>query len=602
MDKLKKKLFRTKARRITTYIVSIIIGIMIMLITNDISRNHYNNKIKRVPYTEFVSMVDRGEIAMIQYSRDKEFMYGVLNIPEIKNLDYEEKEKYNYKPEHKVKTIYPSYEHFKKDFLEKDIEVLREEKGFTLSDFIGVLFSMLIPALWIFMVMRSVNPLGAFKKENLIQRSDVRFKDIIGQDEILGDIQFISALIKNQTLGYKVGTKIPRGILLSGEPGTGKTLIAKAIAGEAGVPFLYVNSSSLIELFVGAGARRVRQLFEIARSEAPCIIFFDEIDSIGINRGSRNYGHSENDQTINALLQEMDGFNARDGVFIIGATNRADDLDTALVRAGRFDRQIQVNKPRDWRVRADLFNYYLHKYNTDFRTINIPALAKQVSGFTGADIEAICNEASIVAVMRGLDHINMGCLEEAIDKKVFNGNRTKRDRLKRDRDIVAYHEAGHAVMNWLCGLEITRVSIIGTTSGVGGVVFGADSESQFLTKTEIENRIKVAYAGRASEEIKFNSITTGASSDITSATELISLYITRYGFDETYGLLDLSYLTDRGITDLSLREKLSSMSSKLYQDTVDLLRQHYNKVELIANALLERETLSGNEIYSILKG
>lgn len=296
----------------------------------------------------------------------------------------------------------------------------------------------------------------------------------------------------------------------------------------------------------------------------------------------------------------MDGFTGRDGVFIIAATNRADKLDSALTRAGRFDRQIVVNKPRDWKVRVKLFEFYLKQFSvTD--DIDIETLAKQVSGFTGADIAAICNEASIIAVMHKRPYIDMDCLEEAIDKKVFKGNRAKEEHFKEDKKIVAYHEAGHAVMHYLLGEPMSRASIIGTTSGVGGVVFGEDSDTQFLTKEYYENRVKICYAGRASEQIKFNSVTQGASSDITQATGILEEFVSRLGFDEEFGLLDMNVLAERQIIDRSNAFELMQKKSKeLYTETVDLLTKNYNLVEKLAQALLESETLSGKEIEDIL--
>ena len=484
--------------------------------------------------------------------------------------------------------------------LEKDVHLVLDRNSASIVEVLSMLMSLAIPIIWVALILKMMRrQMKGVDAKDIIQTSDVKFSDVIGQDEILDDVKFITELLKNRDLGEEIGAKVPKGILLSGEPGTGKTLIAKAIAGEAGVPFIYVNSSSFIEMFVGLGAKRVRETFKIARENAPCIVFFDEIDSIGIKRDTRG-SNTENEQTINALLQEMDGFTGRDGVFVIAATNRADKLDSALTRAGRFDRQIVVNKPRDWKVRVKLFEFYLKQFSVS-GDIDIETLAKQVSGFTGADIAAICNEASIIAVMHKKPYIDMACLEEAIDKKVFKGNRAKEEHFKEDKKIVAYHEAGHAVMHYLLGEPMSRASIIGTTSGVGGVVFGEDSDTQFLTKEYYENRVKICYAGRASEQIKFNSVTQGASSDITQATGILDEFVSRLGFDEEFGLLDMNVLAERQIIDKSNAFELMQKKSKeLYTETVDLLTKNYNLVEKLAQALLESETLSGKEIEDIL--
>ena len=558
------------------------------------------SKIEKVDYTDFLEDIENGKVDTVYYSTSDEWMTYTLLNDDTKDMSKEERENYIYKSKDKRRVQYPAYDTFRKDMLEKDVHLVLNRNSASAIEVLSMIISLAVPIIWVVLIMKMMK--GSMKgvdAKDIIQTSDVKFSDVIGQDEILDDVKFITELLKNRELGEEIGAKVPKGILLSGEPGTGKTLIARAIAGEAGVPFIYVNSSSIIEMFVGLGAKRVRETFKIARENAPCIVFFDEIDSIGIKRDTRG-SNTENEQTINALLQEMDGFTGRDGVFIIAATNRADKLDSALTRAGRFDRQIVVNKPRDWKVRVKLFEFYLKQFSVA-DDIDIETLAKQVSGFTGADIAAICNEASIIAVMHKKPYIDMTCMEEAIDKKVFKGNRAKEEHFKEDKKIVAYHEAGHAVMHYLLGEPMSRASIIGTTSGVGGVVFGEDSDTQFLTKEYYENRVKICYAGRASEQIKFNSITQGASSDITQATGILEEYVSRLGFDEEFGLLDMNVLAEKQIIDKSNAFELMQKKSKeLYTETVELLIKNYDLVERLAQALLESETLSGKEIEEVL--
>ena len=299
----------------------------------------------------------------------------------------------------------------------------------------------------------------------------------------------------------------------------------------------------------------------------------------------------------------MDGFTEREGIFVLAATNHPDKLDSALKRAGRFDRQIAINPPRDWTVRKQLFDYYL-KDKKVLDDVDLDTLSKTVSGFTGADIEMVCNEAGIIAISNKKEYIDNDCLIEAVDKKVFNGNKSKKASFEKDREVVAYHEAGHAVMTWLRHQPISRASIQATTSGVGGAVFGADNDSQFTTKQDMIDRVMIAQAGRASESIKYSDdlVTTGASNDITQLTETLTMYICRVGFDDNVGLVDINALAEVGIIDKKdLADRIKNMSNELYQDTVTLLKENYDKVEKLATKLLEVETMSGNEIVELLE-
>lgn len=599
IKKFFKRYFSSKNFKSSIIIVFCVITIICCFTNIAIMYKLDEDEIKKITYNEFLDLVNKNAVDTVTYSSSKEWMTITLWNEETKDMSDEELESYKYKNKDKRLVQYPAYEDFRKDMLEAEVNLKLDTSSVTFINIISSLISIGIPCIWIILIFRMLkSQTKGIDKEALIQTSDIKFENVIGQDEVLEDVQFITRLLKNHDIGEEVGAKVPKGILLAGEPGTGKTLIAKAIAGEAGVPFLYVNSSSLIEMYVGLGAKRVRELFKIARENSPCIVFFDEIDSIGVKRDSKN-SHSEAEQTINALLQEMDGFSGREGVFIIAATNRPDQLDSALVRAGRFDRRINISKPRDWKVRVELFKFYLSKFKFD-ESIDIENLAKTVSGFTGADIAALCNEASIIAVMKGKHSIDMDCMEEAIDKKVFNGNRSKEDHFKEDKRIVAWHEAGHAVAHYVLGEPMSRVSIIGTISGVGGVVFGQDTDTMFRTKDYYEKRVKICYAGRASEELKFDSVTQGACSDISQATELLREYVTKLGFNDEFGLLDIDVLSQYNIVDqnafLSL---LQVMSKNLYKDTVSLLKNNFKLVDLLAEKLLECETLSGNEVLEL---
>ena len=597
-----KDFFEKNWKKILKYF-GITIGFLFILgIVSTVISSYKNNLIEEVTYTDFLKMVKEKKVDTVYYSPSSEWMTFTLYNKDTKGKKKEDIKGYVYPDSDKRRVQYPAYDEFRKDLLESDVNLKVSNKS-TLSEIVSAIVSIGIPLIWIILIFRLIaaSVPADLNPKTLLQTSDVKFDNVIGQDEILDDVKFISELIKDNKIGEEIGAKIPKGILLSGDPGTGKTLIAKAIAGESDVPFIYVNSSSLIELYVGMGAKRVRNIFKVARENSPCVLFFDEIDAIGGKRdGGGKFSSTENDQTINALLQEMDGFTPRDGIFIIAATNRPDSLDDALVRAGRFDRQISVNKPRDWKVRKKIYEYYLKEFKVD-DSVDVEGLAKQCSGFTGADIAAVCNEASIIAVMHKKKAIDMDCVEEAIDKKVFKGNRSKEEHFKNDKRIVAYHEAGHAVMNYLCNEPISRASIIGTTSGVGGVVFGADSDSFFMTDKDLKNRIKVCYAGRASEEIKFKDVTTGASNDITQATNIMLGYIEKFGFDENFGLLDMEVLSNSHMLESGdITKRLNNMSREMYKLTIEELRANYALVEVLANKLIEVETLSGREIEELL--
>lgn len=555
-----------------------------------------------VSYTYFMELLENGDIDTVYYNRNEEWMTFTVYTDESREMTEEELEDYEYPVENTKRTYFPSGDDFRKNMLEHGVrlEVTGTSSWLSiLASLSNIGFSVLILFV-MYRMMRQISGKTSIDREEVLSDSNVKFSDVIGHDEILEDIKFITEMIKNNKRDNEIGAKLPKGVLLSGEPGTGKTLIAKAIAGEAGVPFIYMNASSFIELYVGVGAKRVRELFKLAKEKAPCVLFIDEIDAVGGQRDAYR-GNSEADQTINALLQEMDGFNGREGVFIVAATNRADKLDKALVRTGRFDRQIEVNPPKDWRVRQKLFKYYLGKFKVadDVDTEN---LSRQTIGFVGSDVAAVCNEAGLIALMEGKKAVDSDSLEKAIDKVVFKGNRSKEKGIAKDREIVAYHEAGHAVMNLLLGLPIARASIASTTSGIGGVVFGEENDSHFLTKNDLVKQVMVAYAGRVSESIKFGDVTTGASNDITQATKMLVNYVEKFGFDETVGMVDLGVLKEKTLIegDLVLK-RVTKISDEIYNNAEKELYSNYNMVEILAKALLEKESLTGDEIEDLLR-
>lgn len=434
--------------------------------------------------------------------------------------------------------------------------------------------------------------------------SSVHFTDVIGQDEVIDDLNQYITILKNSESLKAQKIKQPKGLLFTGPPGTGKTLIAKALAGEAKVPFLYANSSSMINKFVGVGASNIRKLFKQARQCAPCILFLDELDAIGGTRGAQSVRSSEDNQTLLALLQEMDGFASVNGVLIIGATNCPETLDVALCRAGRFDREIKINPPRNRAVRKQLFEHYTKSY-TLANDVDLTSLAGQTHGLTGADIAFICNEAAVIAAARDSSNVILESDDfiQALDKFMLKGNRSKIAISEHDKIVTAYHEAGHAVMAYLSGETISRVTIQSMTSGVGGYVMREESDQMLQTKEQLIHQILICYAGRCSEEIKFgkDKITTGASSDIKMATKHIIDLLASFGYDDSFGLLDYSTLTEARLSDgTKMTNRASELARECYDKCRQTLSNNYAMVTRIAEKLLAVNDLSGDEVKQLL--
>ena len=555
-----------------------------------------------IPYKEFTSMLEKDLIDTVYYHTGNEKMAFTLWNVESK-LAYSANETWTYTIDDIRITDYPAGETFREDILQYNCRLtLIREKGISRENMISLLIGI-IPVIATVLVLvwwlrsSSSNPVGEIKSDEVIQVSTVTLDDIIGLDETKEELQIIINLIKNTIEGIDIGAKPPKGILLSGPPGVGKTMIAKAISNEAGVPFISMSGSDFQEIYVGSGSKHVRELFKLARENAPCIIFIDELDAIGSSRDSASAG-SEDRRTINALLKEIDGFKELDNVFILAATNYPDLLDKAIVRSGRFDREIVINPPRDWRDREALFKFYL-KDKKIADDVDLEVLSKTLVGFTGADIASICNEAALVAIGLNKSYVDDLCMSTAVDRKLFKGTYTKKKVLEEDRITVAYHEAGHAVANLLLGEKVTRASIKSTTSGVGGVVFGAESESQFITKELLRTRIKTAYAGRVAEELFLKDITAGASNDIIRATEMILAYICEYGFDEKIGLVNTRVIT-KAKSDSPYAKRVGEIAEELHKETYELLSNNTELIDRLALKLLECETMSGKEITDYL--
>ena len=435
------------------------------------------------------------------------------------------------------------------------------------------------------------------------KKSEVTFADVIGHDEIIEDLKQYIGILQNSDRLKKNHIRQPKGLLLTGSPGTGKTLLAKALAGEANVPFMYLNSSSVIDRYVGMGASNIRATFKKAREIAPCILFIDEIDAIGCSRENNSGRNSEDDKTLLALLQEMDGFADMAGVLVIGATNCPDKLDPALKRTGRFDREIHILPPRDKATRLKLLEHYTKDLSLS-NDVDLEALAAQLDGFTSADIAYICNEAAIIAISKANSdeyQLVTNDFTEAVDKLLLKGNKRLAVVNKHDQIITAYHESGHAIAAILLGHKVIRATIHSTTSGVGGFVMQGSSENQMQTKQELEDQIRICYAGRASEYIKFKSdgITTGASNDIQKATSYIKAMVSSFGYDEESGLLDYAQLAPETTTDMIAR--INMLAHKYFNNVLTLLSASYDKVELLAEYLIKYGELTEQEINDLLE-
>ena len=411
-----------------------------------------------------------------------------------------------------------------------------------------------------------------------------------------------------------MGARIPKGVLLVGHPGTGKTLLAKAVAGEAGVPFFFISGSDFVEMFVGVGASRVRDLFEEAKKKAPCIIFIDEIDAVGRQRGAGlGGGHDEREQTLNQLLVEMDGFSANEGVIVLAATNRPDVLDKALLRPGRFDRQIVVSNP-DVKAREQILEVHSRKKKLA-DDVDLKTIAKNTSGFSGADLENVLNEAALLAARRNLEQITMQEVEDAMVKVTMGPEKRTRVRSDREQKLVAFHEAGHAVVSRFLPTQdpVHQISIIPRGMAGGYTMYRPTEDKNFMSRTEMVENIVSLLGGRVAEKLVLDDISTGASNDIERATQIARSMVTKYGMSERVGTITLGSNQEEvflgrdlaqgreyseetaGIVD----EEVKSIIDFAYKKAEELLKAHMEQLTKVANVLLEKEKIDGEEFDEI---
>ncbi|MCM1440868.1 MAG: AAA family ATPase [Roseburia sp.] len=409
--------------------------------------NKYVESAEISTYVQFQRDLSDRQVDTVYYNTNNEYLVYTLINDDTAVMTREQRDEYVYPDENYRRTLYTAGESFRQQMISYNVNLVLIRDGITGTIVLQLVISLLPCLMIIFymMTMLKAQGLGSISEEQLIKTSNVNLDDIIGLDELKDEIQLIIKLLKDSKYGERLGVRLPKGILLSGAPGVGKTMIAKAIAKEADVTFISTAASDFQELFVGNGARHIREIFKVARNHTPCVVFIDEIDAIGTARNKRG-STGEDNQTINALLKEMDGFTENEGIFILAATNHADKLDEAIKRAGRFDREIVIPTPRNWEIRKKLFQNYL-KDKPVSDNVDLDTLSRQTTGFTGADIATVCNEAGIVALADDLEFITHECIEEAIDKRVFKGSRSKIKTYDKDKAIVAKHESGHALMS-----------------------------------------------------------------------------------------------------------------------------------------------------------
>ena len=496
--------------------------------------------------------------------------------------------------------------------------------GLFTSIFITLIPILLLIAVWVYIMRRTQAGGGALSfgqsKAKLVRpdSTDVTFKDVAGIDEVTEEVEEIVDYLKDQRRFARLGAEVPKGVLLVGAPGTGKTLLAKAIAGEAKVPFFSISGSDFVEMFVGVGAARVRDMFEKAKSSAPCIIFIDEIDAVGRKRGAGlGGGHDEREQTLNQLLSEMDGFEPNRGVIILAATNRPDVLDAALLRPGRFDRRITVPYPTV-RGRTEIIQVHLRN-KTVADDVDPEVLARKTRGYTGADIRNLCNEAALLAARSDKEQVEMIDFEEATDRLALGLKRPSMVPTEKERRMTAYHESGHALVGHVLrgdDFNVHKITILPRTAGTMGFVEPLEVEERFVhTESELRNRIALLLAGRAAEEVAFKEFGSGSSADLRNATQKATEMVINLGMNRDLGPISLGrehvdvFLGEEIVRRNEHSEELSRLADKEirgmlneeYEKAKEILTRHLEALNTLAEEVLEREEISGSDLTALLQ-
>ena len=572
---MKKKKFN-----IAHYILT---GVIVLIIL--ISTNIYKAKPKsEITYNEFIQKVENKEIVKSKFDSTSS---------EIKSED---------KDGNIYKSLNPKSADFRKYLLEKGVAV---SEPFNLSALISLCFYLFLGSVLLSTV--KVTKPTKFSSEkngqiNILNREIIKFEDVVGHDGVKKDLDILVDFLKSPKKFKDTGAEMPKGVILAGEPGTGKTLLAKALAGEAGVPFYSVSGSEFMELYVGVGAKRVRELFEQARKTAPSIVFIDEIDSIGKKRSSGVDSNSEREQTINQLLKEMDGFTKNEGVLVIGATNRLEILDDALIRPGRFDKHVIVPRPQTPEERLEFLKLFTKNKKLS-ENVELKNIAKETIGFAGADIKSLVNEATLISITDNKEFVDKECFDKAMFKTLLKGYEKKDSNRNEDEiKLVAWHEAGHTlVAKLITDLDVPKVTIIPSTSGAGGVTFITPNKMGLHSLDDLKNNVRISYGGRIAEELLLkdkNKITTGASSDIQNATNTIMQIIQDFGMCENIGLLNTKIAN---VNKEYIFEEAKKLSSELYEETKELLSSNVDILKNLADNLIDKETIHSDEIDEIIE-
>ena len=593
-------------------ILGFLICLLISLVCLSFVTDMMSDKSSEITYDKFIEMVDKDQI------KEVTLQSGVLTVvPKLQKSYQKESYKVNQMEDTSALT----------QRLEGKGIIFKYEQPDVMGEFVSTMISLLLPTVVLFFMlmylMRRMNKgsgggimgVGKSRAKAYIQKETaVLFKDVAGQEEAKESLQEVVDFLHNPGKYTQIGAKLPKGALLVGPPGTGKTLLAKAVAGEAKVPFFSLSGSEFVEMFVGVGASRVRDLFEEAKKNAPCIVFIDEIDAIGKSRDSRyGGGNDEREQTLNQLLAEMDGFDTSKGLLILAATNRPEVLDPALLRPGRFDRRIIVDRP-DLKGRVEILKVHAKNVMLD-ETVDLDAIALATSGAVGSDLANMINEAAILAVKNGRRAVSQKDLQESVE--VVLVGKEKKDRILsvQERRIVSYHEVGHALVNALQkdAEPVQKITIVPRTMGALGYVMQVPEEEKYLnTQKELEAMLVGYLGGRAAEEIVFDTVTTGAANDIEQATKVARAMITQYGMSQKFGLMGLAtqenqYLSGRAVlncgddTATEIDHEVMQLLHYSYEEAKRLLNEHREALDKIAEYLIRRETITGKEFMKIFR-
>ncbi len=519
-------------------------------------------------------------------------------------------------------------EQISSELVDSELKLEQDEESMVFT-LLSAFSPLVIFAVFLFFWILFMNPTQSANKNSLSfgkskarmvtpsEKNKITFSGVAGVDEEKQELEEIVDFLKSPKKYTEMGARIPKGVLLVGRPGTGKTLLAKAVAGEAGVPFFTISGSDFVEMFVGVGASRVRDLFEQAKKNAPCIIFIDEIDAVGRQRGAGlGGGHDEREQTLNQLLVEMDGFSNNEGVIVLAATNRPDVLDKALLRAGRFDRQIVVSAP-DVKARQQILEVHSKKKRLG-NDIDLGIIAKNTAGFVGADLENVLNEAALLAARKNKKEINMREIEDAMVKVTMGPEKKSRVINEKEKKLVSFHEGGHAVVSAYLPTQdrVHEISIVPRGMAGGYTMYQPSEDKQFMSRKEMFEQIVSLLGGRVGEELSMDDISTGASNDIERATKIARDMVTKYGMSEKLGTItlgsgDQEVFLGRDIAqhkDYSeetfrlIDEEVKSIIDEAHELARKILKEHYDKLEAVANVLIEKEKITGDEFNSIIDG